>query len=128
MEPIMRTLNKYSSCFGLVLTLFALTIFGCSCSAQKPTPDPLAGWQEEYLPEPSDQILEKDYHDYIRNLPPGEQEFIGPVFFFKDGTGQHAAQIEVDIGGKDCWHHILFYDKENKRIKVVKYFYGRYVS
>jgi hypothetical protein len=42
--------------------------------------------------------------------------------------GEHAVRIETDINGKDCWYHILFYDKANKRMKVIKYFYGRYMS
>jgi hypothetical protein len=114
---------QFMFCFLLVMFLC-----GIGCSSSKPTPDPLAGWQKEYTPQASDQIIEKDYQVYIHALSPDEQKFVGPVFYFKDGTGQRAVQIEVDIGGKDCWYHVLFYDKEIKRIKVVKYFYGRYQS
>jgi hypothetical protein len=127
-KPIMKTLDKYSSQFGLVLALCVMVISGCSCSAPKPAADPLAGWQKNYTTQPSDQIIEKDYQDYIRNPSTDEQKFTGPVLYYHNGTGQRAVQIEIDIDGKDCWYHILFYDKDNKRIKVIKYFYGRYRS
>ena len=53
---------------------------------------------------------------------------MGPTEPFEDGTGQHAVRIEVDIEGKNAWYHILFYDKDSKRTKVIKYFKGRYMS
>ena len=124
----MRTLNKYSIYFGLVLAICAMVIYGCCCSRPKPAPDPLAGWQKDFTPQPSDQIIEKDYQEYIHSLSPHERQFVGPVFEFTNEKGQNAIQIELDIDGKDCWYHILFYDKDNKRVRVVKYFYGRYVS
>jgi len=44
-----------------------------------------------------------------------------------DGAGQHAVQIEVALNGK-WWRHILVYDKNNKRIKTIKYSPGHYRS
>lgn len=122
----MKIITKYSNCFGLALALCVMILSGCSCSTTKPQPDPLAGFHA--ASGKLDPSIVSDYQNYIENLSPEERTYMGPMFFYEDGTGQHAVRIETDIGGKDCWYHILFYDKENKRIKVVKYFYGRYVS
>ena len=123
----MKKMIKYFNAIGLIFALCAMVISGCSCSAPKPMPDPLAGWQKAYKEEPNEAIT-KDYKNYIQTLSPEEKKYPGPIEYFKDQTGQHAVRIEVDIGGKDAWYHILFYDKENKRTKVIKYFYGRYQS
>ncbi|HEY4952942.1 MAG TPA: hypothetical protein VII71_06110 [Verrucomicrobiae bacterium] len=121
-----RTKNS-TGYFLFTVALCMMVISGCSCSASKPTPDPLAGWHKSYKEEPN-QIITNDYQDYIQKLSSEERKYPGPIEYFEDDTGQHAVRIETDIGGKDCWYHILFYDKDNKRIKVVKYFYGRYIS
>ena len=91
--------------------------------------NPLAGFHVSSLGNlDSNKTITDDYKDYIQKLSPKEKQYVGPIFYFENGTGQHAVRIETDIGGKDCWYHILFYDKDNKRTKVIKYFYGRYVS
>ncbi|HSY75055.1 MAG TPA: hypothetical protein VK810_06270 [Dongiaceae bacterium] len=125
----MKTIFKCPGHFWFALALCAMIFSGCSCSTPKPTPDPLAGWQKDYTPDPSDQIIEKDYQDYIQKLPPEERNYVGPVFYFKDGTGQHAVDVQVSLKGKNAsWHYAFIYDKENKRIKVIKYGYTRYQS
>jgi hypothetical protein len=124
----MKMLFKCSNYF--VLILFALTslfALGFGCNSSKSTPDPLAGWQKDYNPEPSDQIIEKDCQAYIHTLSPEEQKSAGPKFFYKDGTGQHAVQIMIGINNK-VWRHVLIYDKDNKRIKAIKYVSGDYHS
>ena len=89
-------------------------------------PDPLAGFHA--ASKNPEQVIVDDYQNYIQKLLPEEKKYLGAVFYFEDGTGQHAVRIESDINGKDCWYHILFYDKDNKRIKIIKYFYGSYSS
>jgi hypothetical protein len=113
--------------FGLTyLVLFTVLFWVAGCATR--IPDPLAGWHA--ASKNPDQVIVDDYQNYIQGLSPEEKKYLGPypASFFEDGTGQHAVRIEVDIGGKDAWYHILFYDKDNKRIKVIKYFYGRYIS
>ena len=91
--------------------------------------DPLAGFHAgDDRTLDANKAITEDYKDYIQKLSPKETRYLGPVFYFEDGAGQHAVRIESDIDGKDCWYHILFYDKDNRRVKVVKYFYGRYQS
>ena len=125
----MKKIIKYSNYFGIVLAICVMVISGCSCSAPKPTPDPLVGWQKDYTPDPSDQIIEKDYKNYIQTLSPEEKKYLGPypASFFKDGTGQHAVQITIGINNTVS-RHVLIYDKDNKRIKVIKYASGNYAS
>jgi hypothetical protein len=121
----MKTRIKNSTGYFLfAVALCMMVISGCSCSTTKPYP--LAGWQKDY--GKVDQSIVNDYENYIQNLSPEEKKYMGGTDFFKDGTEQHAVQIETDIGGKDRWYHILFYDRDNKRTKVIKYYNGRYIS
>jgi hypothetical protein len=110
--------------FCILLAAFVSAV-GC---AQKPALDPLAGWQKAYKEEPN-QTVEKDYQDYIQKLSPEEKQNLGPypATFFKDGTGQHAVRIKIGING-NVWEHILIYDKDDKRIKTIKYISGGYAS
>jgi hypothetical protein len=121
---IKNCINHWGLTFLVLCTAFFWAV-GC---VTRPHPDPLAGWKPDLTPRPSDQFIEKDYQDYIQKLSPKEKKYLGPVFYFENEAGQRAVRIETDINGTDCWYHILFYDKDNKRVKVVKYFYGKYRS
>jgi hypothetical protein len=88
--------------------------------------DPIAGWQLEFNGQP-DQAMEKDYQDYIQALPPEEKKFAGMGHYYKDGTGQHALVVVVGLNGT-WWYHVLIYDKNGKRVKVIKYSPGGYRS
>ena len=106
-----------------------MVLSGCSCTSPKPTPDPLAGFHEVDIQHlDSNKTITVDYKAYIQNLSPEEKKYMGPILFVEDESGQHAVRIEIIIGGKDAWYHILFYDKDSKRTKVIKYFKGRYMS
>ncbi len=51
------------------------------------------------------------------------------IDLLEDGTGQHAVSIEIFEKHKNAsWHYVLIYDKENKRMRVIKYGYTRYMS
>jgi hypothetical protein len=50
---------------------------------------------------------------------------MGPIGLSEDGSGQHAITIQVAWYGTD-WAHVLVYDKDNKRVKVVRYVSGHY--
>jgi len=109
--------------------LLAMSLCGFGCSSSKPTPDPLAGWQKDYNPRPGDQVIEKDVQDYIQNLPPKQKGYIGTQLFYKDENGQHAVSIQIFEGNKNAsWQHLLVYDKEDKRIKVIRYGHIKYQS
>jgi hypothetical protein len=113
---IKNSVNRFA------LILLSAAIFGIAGCA---TPNPLVGWRIEF--KKVDPAVEKDAEDYIRKLPPAEKKYAGWGFYYKDGTGQHAMVIEVDLNGT-AWNHVLVYDKDDKRIKVVKYVAFHYRS
>jgi hypothetical protein len=89
-------------------------------------PDPLAGWKVDFDHQP-DQVIVNDYQDYIQKIPLRQRGFVGSVDWLGDGMGQHAIDIKIGVNG--TWRdHVLIYDKENKRIKVIKYSNGGYRS
>ena len=106
--------------------LFAALICLTGCVSTK---DPVAGWKvllsRDY--EKLDPAITNDYKDYIEKLSAEDRKYAGPIWFFADGTGQHAVKIEIEYDG-NIWEHVLIYDKDNKRNRVVKYFGGRYQS
>lgn len=114
---------------GLISFAFLIAFFCASgCTTPKPSPDPLTGWRvlhsRDY--EKLDRITD-DYHAYINSLPQNLRVGVGPIDYLEGGTGQHAVRIEIGVNGVD-WGHVLIYDKENRRIKVIKYVIGYYRS
>jgi len=124
----MKTTIRYINYLGFVLALCTTVVFGCRCSSPNPAPDPLAGWQKAYKEEPNKAIV-NDYQDYIQHLSIEERNNLGPspASYFEDGTGQHAIKIKIGLNGT-VWEHVLIYDKNDKRIKAVKYSKGGYQS
>ena len=116
------TIIRFIFCF-----LLAMFLCGFGCSSSKLTPDPLAGFHA--ASKNPDQIIEKDYQDYIQTLSTEEKKYLGPspASFFEDGTGQHAIRITIGLNGT-VWRHVLIYDKNDKRIKTIKYASGDYHS
>jgi hypothetical protein len=115
-------------CSGYIFALSMAVLFGCTCAALKPAPDPLAGWHFSSMVNlQSNKVIMDDYQDYIQKLPPEEKKYVGPIQYYEDGTGQHAILIAIALNGTD-WAHVLIYDKENKRIKILKYVSGHYQS
>jgi hypothetical protein len=120
--------------FLFAVALFAMLISGCSCSAPKLTPDPLAGWTFKPFPGSElppyghntnhlDRAIIDDYQNFINT-----DKLIGggPAGFYEDGMGQHAVEFVAFPPGQNAtWNYVLIYNKENKRIKVIKYGYDR---
>jgi hypothetical protein len=105
--------------------LLAALICGTGCA----TPDPLKGWHLCFSQDPKylGEAIVADYQDYIQKLPPKEKNFAYYEHDFEDGAGQHAVRIEIPLNGT-WWEHVLIYDKNNKRIKTIKYSSGGYRS
>jgi hypothetical protein len=117
-------ISRFTFCFLLVA---CNCVVGCTSLVHHS--DPLAGWHHSFSQDPSklDEVIVDDYQDYIHQLPARERKYVGDIFFFEDGTGQHAVRISIPLDGTE-WAHILIYDKNGKRIKVTKYRAGRYRS
>jgi hypothetical protein len=118
--------NPVKNFAPVFLMLMAMFLLGIGCNTPKPTPDPLAGWQKDYNHQP-DSAVEKDYQEYIQKLPPEEKKFATVDAWLMDATGQHAILITIGLNGTN-WRHILIYDKDNKRIKIIKYVSGHSAS
>jgi hypothetical protein len=108
--------------------LLAMFLCGFGCSTPKPIPDPLVGFHEADLRDlHNNKAITDDYKAYIKTLSPDEQKYAGPILFHENGSGQHAVQIRIGLNGT-VWEHVLIYDKDNKRIKTIKYSSGGYRS
>jgi hypothetical protein len=108
-----------------VLIASLLLIGGC---LTRPAHNPLEGWHFSSLGNlEANKAITQDYQQYIQKLPPEERKFVGNIKFFEDGTGQHAVEIRIDLHGT-WWKHVLIYDGNDNRVKVVKYKFGNYRS
>ena len=120
-------MNDPSKCFWVIFSVFlAAFIFATGC-ATMPQPDPLAGWNVllGHDSENLDKAITQDYQSYIAALPKRESKQICLTWFLGDGRGDHAVKFEIALNGTD-WTHVLFYDKNNRRMKVIKYVSGHY--
>jgi hypothetical protein len=103
--------------------LLAAIVWTAGC-ATKPHPDPLAGFHPFF--KILDQSIVNDYQDYIQKqkLPPGSgDKYVAYTEVFEDGKGQHAVMITISLNHA-VWEHVLIYDKDNKRIRTIKYHSG----
>jgi hypothetical protein len=116
----------------LFCVLLAAFVCGLGCTSTRP--DPLAGWTfhafEGFEMPPyghnhyhNPQAISDDYDAYLKQN--GFFTVGALTGLYEDGTGQHAARFQA---GKDgtYWDCILIYDKDNKRIKVIKHIDGHY--
>ena len=110
--------------FWLIFMVLLTSLFwNAGCVTQ---PDPLAGWKRLGFNSPNKAITD-DYQDYIQQH--NMRGYAGPIQFFEDGTGQHVVEFEVFEHKRNVsWQYAIIYDKENKRIKVVKYGWRSYQS
>jgi hypothetical protein len=121
--PFKNPIKIFAPVFLMLVAMFLLE---SGCNMSKPTPDPLAAFRIYDLKYfDSYKAISEDYTNYVRTLSPEEQTQADLFFFYEDGFGQHAIKIEIGINGKE-WEHLLIYDKDNKRIKTIKYVAGRY--
>ena len=126
MKALLKNPSKHFRLISPIL--LAVLVCTAGCATQKP--NPLAGWKFCFSQDPKNlgPAIMADYQDYIQKLSPKDRSHIGGFNTFEDGTGQHAIMIEIFVTGNTSWHDALIYDKENKRIKVIKYGYRRVMS
>ena len=126
----MKTSSKQSLRFWLFVPILLTALVWSSGCTLFPHhhPDPLAGWHI-FDSRNLNKAISHDCHDYIDKLSLKERKGLLPVLYFEDGNGQFAVAIKIGIDGifeGTYWRHVLIYDKENKRIKVIKYKDGHY--
>jgi hypothetical protein len=113
-----------------ILMVMLLGATGCMT-----TINPLEGWTfrpfDDFAPPAArhhyylDKAIVDDYQNFMTER---KLQTIGAITgFYEDGTGQHAIEFE-GYKGHTSWHYILFYDKENKRSRTIKYNRTRYRS
>ena len=113
------SMNRFTFC--ILLAAFVWVV-GCA------TPNPLEGWHFSSLDNlRSNKAITEDCHDYIQKLALKQKGFVDSVEYFTDGTGQHAVDVKI-ISNGTWWEYVFFYDKENKRIKVIKHKSAGYAS
>ena len=78
-----------------------------------------------------DNAIVQDYKAFIRTLPKSErvqvESIVSGEYYiseYEDGKGDHAIRFDVGIDGifvNRIWYYVLIYNKENKRVKVIRY-------
>jgi hypothetical protein len=101
----------------------------CGCGPSSKERNPLEGWTPARDLEKSrlNKLVQDDYRSYIQNLPQEEKNYVADIWIMKSNGGDLAVLITIPLNGT-WWHHVLFYDKNYKRIKTVKYKAGDYQS
>ena len=119
----MKTPIKRFWPIGLLLS--ATLVWTVGCADLFPHSDPLAGWQR-YSVDYIDKEIIKDYEAFIQTLPREERIQLDKYapHPYENGKGSHA--IRFDVGIREffvdrIWYYVLIYDKENKRVKVIRY-------
>jgi uncharacterized protein YceK len=94
-------------------------------AALQANPDPLKGWV--FTPAViGNAEIEKDYKSYYQQLPKEQKNRLTDITSFKNSSGEQAVEIEIGFWGSVVlWRHILFYDQNNMRVRVVRYERGR---
>ena len=111
-----------------LLGLFLMALGGCTQHS-----DPLKNWQDlGWLSQAEvPEMIRQDARAYFRTLPDRlrtkAEKSDWAVSYLEDGTSQHAVVLEDGHNG-EYWRYALIYDRDNRRIKVLKYSTGSYMS
>ena len=114
----------------LLVVLFFPVVFVLGYRSAMPThaPDPLMGWQISSVDDLNFlKVIKDDYEDYIQKLSMNERNSRSPIMFFQGRNGQHAVKFFTGQNGT-YKTHILIYDQDNKRTKVINAKGGHYAS
>jgi hypothetical protein len=115
--------------FTIILCMTVL-VFASGCVSPKPK-QPLSaseGWRQllarEY--QKLDPAIKTDFQVYLGQLPLKERSQVtdSSIDYFANTNGQHAVHFEIGkpaLFGKVFWAHVLIYDVDNRRVRVIKY-------
>jgi hypothetical protein len=115
------------------MRLFLLaSIWLSGCAA----PNPVKGWKAHYanLDPPNrtnyyraaqnyqiDQSIIDDHKHFVETLKKRYAiQWVAEIYYYEDGTGQHAVKLTIKTGPRDYNDFYLMYDKANARTKVIK--------
>jgi hypothetical protein len=118
---------------SILFTFTALSLLVTGCLHIKPR-DPLPvsqGWKSLELGREIRTVPKaviEDSQAYIQRLPKSERSQVTlvetAIKYFGNTNGQHAVFFEIGkpaLFGEIIWAHVLIYDQNNKRVKVMKY-------
>ena len=110
--------------------------------------NPIEGWKSvgevgckngemtaEISPIPGYKVISDDVQKFVNKLPVDHFSdctrrwcyWIEDMRFYEDGTGRHAVSFQIPHNGTS-WGYVLIYDKNNERLKAVRYVQGHYMS
>ena len=87
--------------------------------------NPVAGWRN--APQQPSPAIDRDYHNFISKLSLTWRDSLGQQGYLEDDHGKHAVTLVVCTDGT-YWTYVLIYDRNDKRIKIIKYVSGHYMS
>ena len=109
--------------------MVAVCIWAGGCTAA----DPVKDWKFCCMTEPGtldgslpedchiSKTIVDDYVAYARGVWPKDRDFfVASVSIYEDGTGRHAARLELETGLREFQEYFLMYDTNNVRVKVIK--------
>lgn len=109
---------------ALILWVFSTPLYASPLEVFYRHSDPVAGWKGDFKYQPTEAIV-RDYQEYLNKLPHNQKAYASVGDWLGDGSGRHAIVIEIALNGT-WWRHVLIYDKNDKRIRTVKYIWGHY--
>jgi hypothetical protein len=112
-------------------------VWVAGCATPRQNPDPLNGWTFRQFDAFVTSLDRHHYHldkaiidDYQGFITKNKLSTLDAITgFYEDGTGQHAVRfVAFPNNQKATWQYVIIYDKENQRIRVIKYGYRRFPS
>ena len=123
-EKTRMTLRHVSPLFLIVAVL---SIAACTFHS-----DPMKGWTPlgSFSNTEVPETIKQDARAFFQTLPKVERicsDQSYDVSYYEDGAGQHAVVLQTSHDGEH-WHYALVYGPNNRRIKLLKYSTGSYMS
>jgi hypothetical protein len=101
----------------------AAILTGCATQSEVAR-NPLEGWKvcQDQCPYRVNDTVKADYQAYIATLSAQEREFVYEynIWYFERDSDLHAVMIKIPLNGV-WWDHVLVYNHDNIRVRVVKF-------
>jgi hypothetical protein len=112
--------------FHFLFLLALIWLSGCAA------PNPVKGWRAHYanVDPPNrtnyrnyqiDRSIIDDYKNFVATLKKRyAMVWVAEIYYYEDGTGQHAVKLAIKTGPRRYNEFYLMYDRANARTKVIK--------